>query len=179
MHNCLCRDMNWNLGKYDQDVVHVKQRQLHSYLEPGKFVCYKNPIHIHVFYKLLCIFKSFCVLDTTLYILYAKLFTKYSAHWICLKWYFSCEPMGRKRMGAYAIFRKFFRSRIEAGQPLLELSLTEHFKQNFIQPANPPQHQLIWEAWCLSFVLLVHYNTPHKKFFGHIPLQGRMPHTCQ
>ena len=51
--------INWNLGKYDQDVVHVKQRQLHSYLEPGKFVCYKNPIHIHVFYKLFCIFKNF------------------------------------------------------------------------------------------------------------------------
>ena len=69
---------------------------------------------------------------------------------------------GKKKNGAYAIFRKFLRSKIEAGQPLLELSLTEHFKQNFTQPANPPQHQLIWEAWCLSFVLLVHYNTPHK-----------------
>ena len=148
MHNCRWCDMNWNLGKYDQDVVHVKQRQLHSYLEPGKCVCYKNPIHIYVFYKTLLHIQKLCVLDTVSYIFICKIIHKIFSSLDLFEMIYFLWTNGKK-MGAYAIFRKFLRPKVEAGQPLLELSLTKHFKQNFTQPANPPQHQLIWEAWCL------------------------------
>ena len=58
----------WNLGKYDQHVVYVKQRQLHSYPKPGDFVLlWQILMHVHVFYETLLHIQKFGDVDAALY----------------------------------------------------------------------------------------------------------------